>query len=59
MEVKEFIEKNLENMKADLSCLVKYNSVFAQDEEPFGKESRNLLVEAVEGAYKTGHKKEI
>ena len=47
MEVKEFIEKNLENMKADLSCLVKYNSVFAEDEEPFGKENRKVLDEAI------------
>ena len=47
MEVREFIEANIENMKADLRSLVKYNSVFAEDAEPFGKENREVLDEAL------------
>ena len=47
MEVKEFIEKNLDNMKADIAKLVKYNSVFAEDAEPFGAENRKVLDEAI------------
>ena len=47
MEVKEFIEKNLENMKADIASLVKYNSVFSNDEEPFGKENKKALDQAI------------
>ena len=48
MEVKEFVEKNIENMKADLKELVSYNSVFAQDAEPFGLENRKVLDKAIE-----------
>lgn len=47
MEIKEYIEKNLDNMKADLASLVKYNSVNCNDELPFGKENRNALDEAI------------
>ena len=48
MEVKEFVEKNIENMKADLKELVSYNSVFAKDAEPFGLENRKVLDKAIE-----------
>ena len=47
MEIKEFIEKNLDNMKADLASLVKYNSVFCQDEQPFGSENKKVLDQAL------------
>jgi len=47
MNVKEFIENNIENMKTDLASLVKYKSVFAQDAEPFGMENRKALDEAI------------
>ena len=47
MEVKEFIEKNYENMKADLASLVKYNSVFSEDAEPYGSQNRLVLDEAL------------
>ena len=47
MEVKEFIEKNIDNMKADLASLVKYNSVFAEDAQPFGNQNRLVLDEAL------------
>lgn len=43
MDVKEFIEKNIENMKADLKELVSYKSVFSEDAEPFGQENRGVL----------------
>ena len=43
MEVKKFIEENIENMKTDLAKLVSFNSVFSEDQEPFGKENRNVL----------------
>ena len=43
MEIKEFIEKNLDNMKADLGKLVSFNSVFAEDAEPFGSENKKAL----------------
>ena len=47
MEIKEFIEKNIDNMKNDLAKLVKYNSVFAEDGEPFGLENTKVLDEAL------------
>lgn len=47
MEIKEFINKNLDNMISDLSVLVSHNSVFAQDEQPFGKENRACLDDAL------------
>ena len=47
MEVKEFIENNIENMKADLASLVKFNSVFSEDEQPFGKENKKALDQAL------------
>ena len=47
MEVKEFIEKNFENMKADLGRLVSYNSVNSDDEAPFGSQNRKVLDEAL------------
>ena len=47
MNIKEFIDNNLENMKSDLKQLVSYNSVFAQDGEPFGLENRKVLDNAL------------
>lgn len=47
MEVKEFIEKNIENMKADLASLVSIKSTFAEDGEPFGLENRKVLDQAI------------
>lgn len=41
--MKNFIEKNLENIKKDIKELVSYNSVFSNDEAPFGKENRRVL----------------
>ena len=43
MDIKEFLDKNIDNMKSDLAKLVSYNSVFAEDEEPFGSENRKVL----------------
>lgn len=48
MEIKEFIEKNLDNMKDDLAQLVSFKSTFAQDAEPFGSENRKVLDKAIE-----------
>ena len=47
MEIKEFINKNLNNMINDLATLVSHNSVFAQDAQPFGKENRACLDDAL------------
>lgn len=47
MEVKTFIENNFENMKADLKKLVSYNSVYSDDEKPFGSVNRKVLDEAL------------
>jgi len=48
MEVKQFIENNIENMKDDLKKLVSYESVFQLDEKPFGSNNRKVLDEAIE-----------
>ncbi len=47
MEVKQFIENNLENMKADLGKLVAINSVYGEDEKPFGSANRKVLETAL------------
>jgi len=48
MEVKTFIENNLEQMKADLRQLVSYPSVYADDEKPFGSNNRKVLEKALQ-----------
>ena len=48
MQVKEFIEANFEDMKADLRELVSFNSVYADDEKPFGSTNRKVLDKALE-----------
>ena len=58
MEVKEFIEKNFENMKADLGRLVSYNSVNSDDEAPFGSQNRKVLDEALKIMEEKGLKTE-
>lgn len=47
MEIKEYIEKNLENIKEDLASIVSYNSIFSEDAEPFGSENRKVLDKAL------------
>lgn len=47
MDIKQFIEENIENMKTDLAKLVSYNSVNADDEKPFGANNRKVLDEAL------------
>ena len=47
MEVKQFIQENLEAMKQDLKELVSYNSVYGEDEKPFGKMNRAVLDSAL------------
>ena len=47
MEVKQFIEENIENMKKDLAKLVSYNSINSDDEKPFGSNNRKVLDEAI------------
>lgn len=56
MEVKQFIEENLENMISDLSDLVSFNSVYNSDEKPFGFENRKILDKAIELMDKKGLK---
>lgn len=43
MEIKQFVEENFENIKADLKKLVSFNSVYSDDEKPFGSENRKVL----------------
>ena len=43
MEVRRFIEENFEDMKADLKKLVSFNSVYGEDEKPFGSTNRKIL----------------
>lgn len=43
MEIKQFVEENFENIKADLKKLVSFNSVYSDDVEPFGSENRKVL----------------
>jgi succinyl-diaminopimelate desuccinylase len=47
MEVKEFIKNNFEAMKADLKELVSFNSVYSEDEKPFGSANRKVLEAAL------------
>lgn len=46
--MKEFINNNIENMLADLKQLVSFNSVYAEDEKPFGLQNRKVLDKALE-----------
>lgn len=48
MEIKQFIEENMENIKADLATLVSYNSVYSDDVAPFGSNNRKVLDKALE-----------
>ena len=48
MEVKKFIEENIENMKNDLGQLVAIRSVFDDDELPFGSNNRKVLDKALD-----------
>ena len=48
MDIRIFIENNLENMKGDLAALVSYNSVFSDDQKPFGSTNRKVLDKALE-----------
>jgi len=58
MLVKEFIEANFENMKADLKELVSYNSVYSDDEKPFGSTNRKVLDKALQMMEEKGLKTE-
>ena len=54
--IEKFIDENLENIKADLKELVSYNSVFNNDELPFGSENRKVLDAALKQMDKKGFK---
>ena len=45
--IKEFLEKNKQNMIDDLTKLVSYNSVNSDDALPFGKTNQEVLKEAL------------
>ena len=47
MEVKQFIEENFEQMKADLKSVVDINSEYSEDEKPFGSGARKALDQAL------------
>ena len=47
MEVKQFIEENFEDMKADLKSLVDINSEYSDDVKPFGSGPRKALDQAL------------
>ena len=48
MEVKQFIEENIENMKNDLAQLVAIRSIYEDDIEPFGSNNRKVLLKALD-----------
>lgn len=54
--IKEFLEKNKDNMIADLSKLVSYNSVYSDDAKPFGKTNQEVLKVALETFEREGLK---
>ena len=56
MDIKLFIEQNLNDMKADLGELVSCNSVYSEDEKPFGSTNRKVLDKALELMKKKGLK---
>ena len=47
MEVKQFIEENFEQMKADLKSIVDINSEYSEDVKPFGSGPRKALDQAL------------
>ena len=47
MEIKEFLNKNKDKMIDDLTRLVAHNSIYSEDEKPFGKANRAVLDEAL------------
>lgn len=54
--IKKFIEENLDNMKADLATLVSYDTKFADDAKPFGRNNQLALDEALKMMEKVGLK---
>ena len=47
MEVKQFIEENFEQMKADLKSIVDINSEYSEDAKPFGSGPKKALDQAL------------
>ncbi|MBO7676172.1 MAG: dipeptidase, partial [Erysipelotrichaceae bacterium] len=47
MEVKQFIQENFEQMKADLKSIVDINSEYSDDVTPFGSGARKALDQAL------------
>lgn len=54
----KYIEDNFDNMLKDLGDLVKHNSKYSEDEKPFGKENRAVLLEAIRMMDEKGFKTE-
>lgn len=54
--MKEFIEKNLEDIKKDLAELVSFKTVLSTDQKPFGSENRKALDAALKQLDKHGFK---
>lgn len=54
--MKKYIDEHFDEMVADLSELVKYNSVFSLDAKPFGQANRDVLDEALNIFEKRGLK---
>ena len=54
----KYIEDNFENMLRDLNDLVKHNSKYSDDEKPFGRENRAVLLEAIRMMDEKGFKTE-
>lgn len=48
MDIKQFIDENLPQMKEDLRQLVSYESVYNTDEKPFGSKNRKVLDAAIQ-----------
>lgn len=46
--MKEYINNNIDNMLSDLKELVSFNSIYAEDEKPFGSQNRKVLDKALQ-----------
>ena len=58
MEIRTFIEENLENMKKDLAALVACPSVYSNDMKPFGSANHDVLDRALAQMEEKGLKTE-
>ena len=54
--MEKFINENLESIKKDIKELVSFNSVYSEDQKPFGSENRKVLDAAIKQMESKGFK---